>query len=309
MAADAASSSRATQVLWAVKLTECLALFDPLLILPLMVGVYILFGGIAGGIYFQEFASLHLGAWPTADVRGAARWALYISGVLAVLVGLCLIAVASAEVERELEAAEDKAADAECAITPRDAGAADAATCLSPPFRPMSSTPSMLMAAGEMPTPGAMFSQAQQLARSQGRRASTSDASASRLPPSTPPTRPRARSEGEVSGLASSPLTADLTERAATRASAHGRRRRRSSSSSSSHIPGSGARQSLFSEPRVTTPRISSPPRHSASEPRSDWGLWPWGSRDLPAPAASPAGCPALPETKTKSATNSPLVV
>ena len=41
-------------MVWVVKLTECLALFPPLLILPLMVGTYILFGGIAGGIFFDE---------------------------------------------------------------------------------------------------------------------------------------------------------------------------------------------------------------------------------------------------------------
>ena len=34
-------------VIWVVKLTQCLGLFDPLLILPLMVGSFILFGGIA----------------------------------------------------------------------------------------------------------------------------------------------------------------------------------------------------------------------------------------------------------------------
>lgn len=35
--------------LWGIRLTACLSYYDPLLILPLMVGAYILFGGIAGG--------------------------------------------------------------------------------------------------------------------------------------------------------------------------------------------------------------------------------------------------------------------
>jgi hypothetical protein len=39
---------------WLVQLTTCLMLgYSPLLILPLMVGTYILFGSIAGGIFFQ----------------------------------------------------------------------------------------------------------------------------------------------------------------------------------------------------------------------------------------------------------------
>ena len=33
-------------IIWIVKLTECLGLYNPLLILPLMVGTYILFGGV-----------------------------------------------------------------------------------------------------------------------------------------------------------------------------------------------------------------------------------------------------------------------
>ena len=76
-------------IIWVVKLTECLGLFDPLLILPLMVGTYILFGGVAGGIFFGEFANLHLtGSWP-----------LYIMGMLLVLCGLGIIADASVRLE------------------------------------------------------------------------------------------------------------------------------------------------------------------------------------------------------------------
>ena len=39
--------------LWGIKLTECLGLFDPLLILPLMIGTYILFGGLGAGTLRQ----------------------------------------------------------------------------------------------------------------------------------------------------------------------------------------------------------------------------------------------------------------
>ena len=74
--------------LWGFKLTECLALYDPLLILPLMVGTYILFGGVGAGIFFEEFATLHLGH------AGAGGWPLYF-GMLLLLCGLGLIADAS----------------------------------------------------------------------------------------------------------------------------------------------------------------------------------------------------------------------
>jgi hypothetical protein len=79
-------------VIWAWRLTACLALYDPLVILPLMVGTYILFGGIAGGIFFGEFAQLHM-----SGVGGPlGRWVLYVSGMLLVLLGLGFIATAGA---------------------------------------------------------------------------------------------------------------------------------------------------------------------------------------------------------------------
>ena len=62
-----------------------------LIILPLMVGTYILFGGVAGGLYFGEFQKLHLG------FAGSAAWPLYICGMLLVLIGLALIADSSAQ--------------------------------------------------------------------------------------------------------------------------------------------------------------------------------------------------------------------
>jgi hypothetical protein len=45
-------------ILWAFKLTECLGLYDPLVILPLMVGTFILFGGVAGGIFLVRSSGL-----------------------------------------------------------------------------------------------------------------------------------------------------------------------------------------------------------------------------------------------------------
>ncbi|KOO53577.1 pentatricopeptide repeat-containing [Chrysochromulina tobinii] len=73
-------------ILWAFKLTECLGLYDPLVILPLMVGTFILFGGVAGGIFFREFERLHEG------LAGPAGWPLYIIGMILVIWGLALIA-------------------------------------------------------------------------------------------------------------------------------------------------------------------------------------------------------------------------
>lgn len=88
-------------ILWVVKLTQCLGLYDPLLILPLMVATYILFGGIAGGIYFREFDTLHLG------MAGWFGWPLYICGLLLVLLGLYCIATAGIRMEEEAKALEE----------------------------------------------------------------------------------------------------------------------------------------------------------------------------------------------------------
>lgn len=74
---------------WIVQLTTCLVLYNPLLILPLMVGTYIFFGGIAGGIFFQEFHRLHEG------FAGYGGWAAYACGLCLVLAGLYTIAVES----------------------------------------------------------------------------------------------------------------------------------------------------------------------------------------------------------------------
>ena len=61
-------------IIWSWRLTACLVLYDPLVILPLMVGTYILFGGVGGGIYFREFDTM----------KGALGWSPYLSGIVCV---------------------------------------------------------------------------------------------------------------------------------------------------------------------------------------------------------------------------------
>ena len=38
---------------WLVRLSQCLSLYDPLFIIPLMQTAFIVFGAIAAGIFFQ----------------------------------------------------------------------------------------------------------------------------------------------------------------------------------------------------------------------------------------------------------------
>lgn len=82
-------------MIWMIRLTQCLGLYNPLIILPLMVATYILFGGIAGGLYFREFDKLHEG------MAGPWGWMFYIIGMLCVLVGLYFIAVSGTASEPE----------------------------------------------------------------------------------------------------------------------------------------------------------------------------------------------------------------
>ncbi len=96
-------------ILWVYKLTVCLGMYDPLLILPLMVGTYILFGGVAGGVFFEEFGTLHEGA------GGYGRWVLYAFGMISVLVGLYIIADAAARIETSHVAAKPE--ETETAVT------------------------------------------------------------------------------------------------------------------------------------------------------------------------------------------------
>lgn len=71
-----------------------------------MTGTYILFGGIAGGIFFREFDTLHEG------LAGDGGWPLYLGGLAMVAGGLALIAAAGtamSAVEVAAEAADDEA--------------------------------------------------------------------------------------------------------------------------------------------------------------------------------------------------------
>ena len=45
-------------IFWFYRLTVCLGMYDPLFIIPLMQACFIVFGAIAGGIFFHEFAEV-----------------------------------------------------------------------------------------------------------------------------------------------------------------------------------------------------------------------------------------------------------
>merc|ERR1719316_308198 len=70
---------------WFYRLTISLALYDPLFIIPLMQACFILFGGMAGGIFFQEYSALPEGR------AGLWNWLLYCVGFILVLLGLYLV--------------------------------------------------------------------------------------------------------------------------------------------------------------------------------------------------------------------------
>mmetsp|Transcript_25883 Transcript_25883/g.46814 ORF Transcript_25883/g.46814 Transcript_25883/m.46814 type:complete len:365 (-) Transcript_25883:53-1147(-) len=78
-------------VVWLYKMNESLGLYDPLFIIPLMQSSYILFGVIAGGIYFEEFAGLSKRELFGAEL-GFGGWLLFGLGMFLILFGLYLIA-------------------------------------------------------------------------------------------------------------------------------------------------------------------------------------------------------------------------
>lgn len=90
-------------LIWVGALTACLSLYDPLIILPLMVASFIVFGSIAGGIYFDEFGTIgyRLGTSPVAVGLG---WLGYVGGMVLVLCGLLAIAVSGTAQEAEYAA-------------------------------------------------------------------------------------------------------------------------------------------------------------------------------------------------------------
>lgn len=82
---------------WFYRLTVCLGMYDPLFIIPLMQAFFILFGAVAGGIFFHEFDELPSGR------LGMANWAFYCAGFVLVLFGLYLVAP-----DQEPEASEPR---------------------------------------------------------------------------------------------------------------------------------------------------------------------------------------------------------
>jgi len=70
--------------IWLYKMNEALGLFDPLLIIPLMQSMYIVFGVVGGGIYFGEFETM----------SNSPEWwklIIFVFGILLLLGGLYLI--------------------------------------------------------------------------------------------------------------------------------------------------------------------------------------------------------------------------
>ena len=92
----------AAGILWVQRQTLGLGLFDPLIILPLLIGSFIVTGGISGGIFFGEFDFVDDGR------LGWANWILYILGMVLVVVGLAIIAVAGTQLQRARAAAAGK---------------------------------------------------------------------------------------------------------------------------------------------------------------------------------------------------------
>ena len=79
-------------VYWLFRLSQCLGLYEPLFIIPLMQTGFIVFGAIAGGIFYKEFDELlenELHAMP-----------LYILGILTTIFGLTFLAATSTPATR-----------------------------------------------------------------------------------------------------------------------------------------------------------------------------------------------------------------
>ena len=73
-------------IFWLLAMNHSLGVFDPLFIIPLMQSSYILFGVIAGGIYFGEFSELSSG------LLGKGTAGLFVGGLCLIMLGLYLIA-------------------------------------------------------------------------------------------------------------------------------------------------------------------------------------------------------------------------
>jgi len=71
---------------WMWRLTQCLGMYDPIFIIPLMQTCFIVFGAIAGGIFFQEFDDMG-DRW-----SGLWAWPAYCLGLMSAVAGLFLMA-------------------------------------------------------------------------------------------------------------------------------------------------------------------------------------------------------------------------
>lgn len=71
---------------WLYRLNDALGKYDTLFIIPLLQASYIIFATIAGGTYFQEFATL-----------GWGQFLAFFGGIAVMLVGLCLLIPANPE--------------------------------------------------------------------------------------------------------------------------------------------------------------------------------------------------------------------
>ncbi|KAL1511001.1 hypothetical protein AB1Y20_005826 [Prymnesium parvum] len=78
-------------VIWLYRMNESLGLFDPLFIIPLMQSSYILFGVVAGGVYYNEFGTLSNKVMFGVNL-GIGGWFFFLGGLACILVGLLLIA-------------------------------------------------------------------------------------------------------------------------------------------------------------------------------------------------------------------------
>lgn len=88
---------------WFFRLTQSLGMYEPLFIIPLMQANFIVWGGIAGGIFFHEFEHVHLG-----PLLGGS-WFFYLFGLALVVYGLYLVRPKSSDEVASQEMAEGRA--------------------------------------------------------------------------------------------------------------------------------------------------------------------------------------------------------
>jgi len=111
---------------WLWKMNEGLGLYDPLFIIPLLQGMYITMGVVAGGIFFGEFESMAAGRLPP-----------FVGGILLVLWGIYWIAPRDADPQRKNSFApgESGALDGDGGSPPRTSSRMDSSNVGSGPKR------------------------------------------------------------------------------------------------------------------------------------------------------------------------------